>query len=325
MDCLLILGSYDDPHVARVASHLNLEDIRVYVLAHNSKENFSINITLNGEFRIMFKKQEIYPDLVWCRVKLKPIRFVSDEASSYLALSTEEWLGFYKDISYIYKESIVNDRDGATRCSFKLNQMLYAHKIGLRIPKTIITNNIRNARLFITQHKSSIAKRISSGTYVRFSNCNSDSNKRVNTILTQSVNISDLDNLNEKDFSVSPTLMQQKIQKKYDIRVFCVNNKIFSFLIYPPDNAITPIDWRELTSKSKYEQFELPSDIINKINDFMSYYKLFYGSFDFILDNKEDFWFLECNPDGQWAWLDNIVNGEISECFSKELRKRIKN
>ncbi|RMH39048.1 MAG: ATP-dependent carboxylate-amine ligase, partial [Gammaproteobacteria bacterium] len=38
-----------------------------------------------------------------------------------------------------------------------------------------------------------------------------------------------------------------------------------------------------------------------------------------IEDQEGDFWFLECNSEGQWYWLDKAIGGIISDTFAEVL------
>jgi glutathione synthase/RimK-type ligase-like ATP-grasp enzyme len=48
---------------------------------------------------------------------------------------------------------------------------------------------------------------------------------------------------------------------------------------------------------------------------------LFYGALDFIATPDGRCVFLECNPDGQWKWIDEMHDGEIAEAFATQIDK----
>jgi hypothetical protein len=43
-----------------------------------------------------------------------------------------------------------------------------------------------------------------------------------------------------------------------------------------------------------------------------------FGTFDFSVASDE-WWFLECNPNGQWAWLQDETNIPISAALADAL------
>lgn len=49
---------------------------------------------------------------------------------------------------------------------------------------------------------------------------------------------------------------------------------------------------------------------------FNQHFGLRYGIFDFIMNEKNQLIFLECNPDGNWKWLDDKIGGHISDAFA---------
>ena len=63
--------------------------------------------------------------------------------------------------------------------------------------------------------------------------------------------------------------------------------------------------------------------IKEKIKRFMQLMGLFCGSLDLIADVGGRIWFLECNQDGAWGWLDDIAGGAVTEAFANEFRRRL--
>ena len=55
----------------------------------------------------------------------------------------------------------------------------------------------------------------------------------------------------------------------------------------------------------------------------MKLYNLFTGSFDMIVDKQGNHWFLECNQNGAWGWLDDIVKGRITEAFADAFERKL--
>ena len=48
-------------------------------------------------------------------------------------------------------------------------------------------------------------------------------------------------------------------------------------------------------------------------------FELKFGAFDFIVNKSDEWIFLEINPNGQWLWLEKILDIPISECIFKYL------
>ena len=46
--------------------------------------------------------------------------------------------------------------------------------------------------------------------------------------------------------------------------------------------------------------------------------KLKFGRFDFLIDKKNELWFLEVNSNGEWAWLDDNYQYGLHKEFLKQ-------
>lgn len=71
------------------------------------------------------------------------------------------------------------------------------------------------------------------------------------------------------------------------------------------------IDWRkEIQTENESSWLEIPEDsVLNlsiNVRSFMSASGLKYGRLDFIRDEQDIFWFLECNVNGEFGWLDDV-------------------
>lgn len=51
---------------------------------------------------------------------------------------------------------------------------------------------------------------------------------------------------------------------------------------------------------------------------------LFSGSIDMIVDPEGQYWFLECNQDGQWGFLEKFCDNAIAKVFAEEFLSKLK-
>lgn len=105
----------------------------------------------------------------------------------------------------------------------------------------------------------------------------------------------------------------QDLKKKIsDVTVCYVLGRLFSFEL-PVSNA--DIDWRttlNLPETQRWRPFNMDADCENCVRSFMERCDLKFGRLDFVFDGRI-LWFLEVNPNGQWAWLDlNDEHGLIT-------------
>ena len=77
------------------------------------------------------------------------------------------------------------------------------------------------------------------------------------------------------------------------------------------------LDWR----KKKYEHIKhyyekIPNQISDKILDYINKLDLPFGAIDLIETPEQEWYFLECNPNGQWLWIEELTNQPISKAIA---------
>ena len=83
------------------------------------------------------------------------------------------------------------------------------------------------------------------------------------------------------------------------------------------------IDWRQGYDHGlRYEPYDLPNDISEKCIKFLERMRLNFGAFDFIVTPSGEYVFLECNPNGQWLWIEMETGLKISEAIADTLASR---
>ncbi|WP_344870162.1 hypothetical protein, partial [Deinococcus aetherius] len=73
--------------------------------------------------------------------------------------------------------------------------------------------------------------------------------------------------------------------------------------------------------REDHTPFELPKEIFDKCLAMMEILGITYGCFDFVIDKKGRFVFLEVNPSGQWLWIEDLTGLEISRRIALELAR----
>jgi glutathione synthase/RimK-type ligase-like ATP-grasp enzyme len=110
-----------------------------------------------------------------------------------------------------------------------------------------------------------------------------------------------------------PLFIQRNIHKKYDLRCIVVGTEVFTAQIESQRNEESKIDWRKSESYLKHEKHILPLEIKEKCINLTQKLNLNYSAIDLVLDENENYVFLECNPNGQWAWLEKRLSFNISK------------
>ena len=193
----------------------------------------------------------------------------------------------------------------------KIYQLLLAEKLGFTIPNSIITNEKQCAEVFISENKANIIKPIKTGVI--------DEKNNEKVIFTSDFNLNQIGSLNR--ISYCPTYFQEKIEKKADLRVTVVGNELFAVKIHSQLNLESKTDWRKGSEYVSYEKFDICPEIKKQCIQLTKALNLNFGAIDFIIDQNDNYIFLEINPNGQWAWLEEKLSLPISDHIIKLLVK----
>ena len=222
--------------------------------------------------------------------------FVSQECAAYLA-------GFWDCLDWWW----INRPSAIVNASLKLKQLALAQALGLRIPRTIATNSPNAARAFVASCES-IAKTIMSAGYVQ--------GGQKYSIFTTEIAVEQID---EVGFRQAPTIIQERIPNKFDLRVTVVGSRVFSICIRKPKD-VDEVDWRAVDPKIiRYEEFRAPHKLQSTCIELVRALGLTYAALDFVVTPEGECVFLELNPSGQWGWLEDVTEGRITNALVDSL------
>ncbi|MBP1631540.1 MAG: gwsG [Bacteroidetes bacterium] len=176
----------------------------------------------------------------------------------------------------------------------KLNVLEKAKEIGFNIPDYIVTNQKKELVNFYNNYnKDIICKAI--GNY---SKIYTDNGSIINTIYTKTIDDKLIKKLPDIFFI---SLFQKRITKLLELRVLYFNNKTYPIGVMSQENELTKFDSRKNSEsiESRLVPINIPRSLTQKINKLMKTLNLNIGSLDFILDDNNDYYFLEVNPVGQ--------------------------
>jgi glutathione synthase/RimK-type ligase-like ATP-grasp enzyme len=190
----------------------------------------------------------------------------------------------------------INDPFIANRSKVKFQQLLLANQYGIKIPKTIITTQPEKAKdFFISCGEEALVKTIYTG--------NTTIGGRKQGIPSRKIGKDEFYKF-YKSISLSPTQLQEYVEKDFELRITVIGEKVFAVKIDSQINEETKIDWRLHTKMNPHSIFELPLKIAKFCVNFLKDQGLVYGAMDFIVTPKDEYYFLENNPFGQYLWLE---------------------
>lgn len=121
------------------------------------------------------------------------------------------------------------------------------------------------------------------------------------------------------DISLTPIYLQEMVKKAYEVRITCLDKYLWPVRIDSSD----PIDWRKSTAKNRYELIDVPDHIREMCQNVLKEFGLWFGAFDFIVTPDDEWIFLEVNPNGQWLWLENLLNLDMSKRLVEFLNRGV--
>jgi len=254
------------------------------------------------------RDKEIDFDNVKSVIYRRPIRPVTDYsiASPYIQkYCIDESYEFLRGLWYTLDCYWMSDPEAIRKAEHKINQLKFATKLKFKIPKTLITNDPSTV---ISFYKECNNKIIIKSLYLGFI----DDPEKPLSIFTSVVTEKDLEKINT--LKSCPAIFQEKIEKKYDLRVTVIGGNVIAVKIVSKNIPEKIPDWRYLDIKNlDHSLYELPKVIKIKCVKLVKNLGLDFGAIDLAVDNDGNYFFFEINPNGQWAWLEYLFNIPMSK------------
>lgn len=278
--------------------------------------HFMVSKSLPGDFLIRIRDEK-------SSFEIKSIWFRMDTSNDYMRfLFPEEFsmTHFLELRKYLYKEVVsakqIFFNENKIRClsnynAINLNKvevLFSAQKIGLTVPKTIVTNNRKDVMDFYRE--ISDEKIICKSIGENLSLYTSDEFHLYQPILE----------LGEKEIGTLPeiffpSMFQELIQKEYDLRIVYLDGMCYSTSIHSG-----LLDFREDYEQLSYNTVKLPRDISLKIDNLMKRFSLNFGCIDLLKRfDSEDLVFLEINPSGQFGVFSAHSNFNMDKIIANYL------
>ncbi|WP_237274251.1 grasp-with-spasm system ATP-grasp peptide maturase [Tenacibaculum ovolyticum] len=194
----------------------------------------------------------------------------------------------------------------------KLSNLKIAKSCGLSIPETLISSKKELVKKFYDEENKKIITKALSQT-IMFS-------KPEGAIRAYTNNV-DSSSLNKYKTNIFPSLFQKAIEKKYELRIFFIENTFYSMAIFSQTNKKTQVDFRKYDRNrpNRNVPYILPDYIEKKLLLFIEKNKFKTGSIDMLVTNNDEFVFLEINPVGQFGMTSFPCNYHLHKKIAKYL------
>ena len=179
-------------------------------------------------------------------------------------------------------------------------QLITARDLGFRCPRTIVANHVSHGWL---QEENVAIKALDSFLLRR--------NESDLFFYTTCVQPRELRNEECQDM---PMIMQEFVRPKRDVRVTVIGNRCF------PAETVEEVDgdWRVLKERTRFRSCNLPGKLAEACVALVRRLGLVYGAID-LARVGEEYLFFEINPTGEWAWIDEVFDGSITNALVEHL------
>lgn len=315
--CVLVLGEKSDKHLPFIEPYLSIPLVVIDVGAMIEGEELSYSLH-EGRLNIIFK-DHILDNIasVWVRGIRNHKTLLASIPSLYQAYARSAVTRHMEAIYGHFKSARwVSDYYALRRADYKPFQLQTAAELGFQVPDTLLTSHSVRAKQFIANHSVTITKPIS---HVLPS---STEKSTISIFFTTKINRDETVDLS--GLSLAPAIFQQAINTVADLRVTVVGDKIFTASITNKDldKNSSIRDWRigHYQGRLQIDPYRLSRDIQERCIALVRKLGLQFGAIDLVLDEKNGIWFLEINPNGQWAFVEKATGQPIGEALANLLQ-----
>ncbi len=270
-------------------------------------EDFPKSVFLNWKMQdgildgyIVFPKKRIELSeikSVWYRRPVLPIPDVAildREAQNFVIEESRTALeGLWRTLTCFW----VSNPDNIRMAENKLFQLKIASQIGFRVWPTLVTNDVSCAHSFYKDYEGDVVyKPLRKGRLIR--------GEEQSFIFTNLISKEATSEFNSIKYA--PCLLQKYIHKRAELRVTVIGGKVFAVEIESQKIPDAIHDWRRAQENLPHKLWELPIDIEYKCKSLVKRLGLEFGALDLIVTLDNEYVFVEINPNGQWAWIQQL-------------------
>lgn len=196
----------------------------------------------------------------------------------------------------------------------KLEKLQIAKETGFDIPSTFISS-IPSALTHFTEKNQCITKPIGEAMPI----------SEGDYFIDLQTSIADQNKIKNQSEPIFPSLLQEKIEKWVEIRVFVFYDEVYAMAIFSQKSRQTATDYRnyDFSKMSRMVPYDLAHEIRMKILKFMKKCELNTGSIDLILTPDKRFVFLEVNPTGNIEMVGDSCNYWLEKRIAKHIIQTI--
>jgi glutathione synthase/RimK-type ligase-like ATP-grasp enzyme len=234
---------------------------------------------------------------VWYRRPVSPVpasEIKEKEAQCFIVDESRTALeGLWRTLTCFW----VSDPDKIRIAENKLYQLKIAAQVGLDVWPTLVTNDAFAASDFYQECRGDVIyKPLQRGRLLR--------GKRQSFIFTSMIGpdaLGDFENIR-----YASCLLQKYIHKEAELRVTVFGGRVFTVAIDSQNTPDAIHDWRRAQTSLVHHPYKLPLEVEDKCRRLVKKLGLEFGALDLIVTPENRYVFVEINPNGQWAWIQQL-------------------
>jgi len=316
---ILVVSNSQDVHVGLVTSELEARGHRFARfdtdrVQHDCDVLFEVSRrSALTRFRVddfLFSSQDV--TAVWWR---RPEDVVANpdlnqEAKTFVR---REWAaalqGAWRTIDGLW----VNHPERLRFARYKIPQLLLARDLGFSIPDTCVSADPGIVREFCRRHDYRVIAKLADAGPPRV-----DPPNLQYTVYTTPIVEADLDS--DLAISAAPSIYQSYVEKDHELRVTVVGDRVLACRIDSQATESTRVDWRRYDlDNTPHFATTLSPDLCDRCVSITQRLGLVFAAIDLVVTPDGELVFLEINPNGQWAWIQELTGLPIAQALADVL------
>lgn len=198
----------------------------------------------------------------------------------------------------------------------KVPQLHLAKQLGMRVPRTVVTNSPAEVREFAESCARPIIYKTLHAPVIK-----PGARPELWGVPTTILKPEQLDRI--ELIRRTGGIFQEYIEKQYEIRVTIIGEELFAAKIDSQSDKSGKIDWRDAVAfgQVSVSPYELPASVAQQCRDVVADYDLAFGAIDLIRTPDGEYIFLELNCNGQWLWVEEQTGQPLSDAMVKCLTR----